>query len=89
MSSCFTAVEGDECHFASWQSEGDEFHLASWRSEGDECHLVSPRTHVYTDSCLHKTPYVAFGRRVVELLARSAFLACHQCYCAGSSLAWG
>ena len=23
------------------------------------------------------------------MLSTSAFLACHQCYCAGSSLAWG
>ena len=23
------------------------------------------------------------------MVSMSAFLACHQCYCAGSSLAWG
>ena len=53
--------------------------------------------------CMHACPSMhlcacAFGCACVckhiilmrgVMVSMSAFLACHQCYCAGSSLAWG
>ena len=33
--------------------------------------------------------YKGFGATRGVTVSMSAFLACHQCYCAGSSLAWG
>ena len=46
----------------------------------------------------YPNPYYSSGPNLQEeenevirgvMLSMSAFLACHQCYCAGSSLAWG
>ena len=39
------------------------------------------------DSLLFLLPMDGATRGV--MVSMSAFLACHQCYCAGSSLAWG
>ena len=36
----------------------------------------------------HQTQTFQLGNACVTV-SMSAFLACHQCYCAGSSLAWG
>ena len=55
------------------------------------------RTHITTFvlSCMHA--HICMDLHVCALyramrgvrVSMSAFLACHQCYCAGSSLAWG
>ena len=42
--------------------------------------------------CLLQSPLLAVhnqGAMRGVTVSMSAFLACHQCYCAGSSLAWG
>ena len=50
--------------------------------------LLAPSPHPHCRSC-HCTTCITIGATRGVMVNRSAFLACHQCYCAGSSLAWG
>ena len=53
------------------------------------CVLLFPEGHMVS-VCILSSEYhiISHATRGVTV-SMSAFLACHQCYCAGSSLAWG
>ena len=56
-----------------------------WTHTHRSSHIVYTDLHTYPPNHL---PQQTLATRGVTV-SMSAFLACHQCYCAGSSLAWG
>ena len=51
-------------------------------------HMSEPPSAIFL-APVKASSHGGFGATRGVMVSVSAFLACHQCYCAGSSLAWG